>query len=140
MTKQSDSSALIVNGRMTLLNGPTFLITLFVLVSAIESSGDLRPGEVDLRTVVPIDRVVRPRIGDDFGDHRTGGGIDDIPVRAFERGYIEKGAVRRDGQPVASTLVGVIPEDSVGQEIDADDAAPGWLHRVFLFWRSQRFP
>ena len=104
-TKQSVCRPLTVNGRMRAPNGPTVRAAVWLVVSATVSERRLQAGQIGVLAVEADDRVVRPRVGDDLGDHVAVAGVDDVPVVPLERGEVDHLAVGRDRHPVAAALV-----------------------------------
>ena len=54
-------------------------------------------GKINAGAIRSVNCVVRAGIRRDLGDHFSGLGIDDVPMRAFERGDVKYFSIRRDG-------------------------------------------
>src|ERR1051325_2914089 len=70
--------------------------------------------------VESVDGVVRAGVRDEFLEHLAVGGINDVPMGLLERWQINDFAVRRDGHAVATALVGFIPQDLPGDQVETD--------------------
>ena len=88
--------------------------------------GRIQAGQVDFPAVRADDRVVRARSGRDPRDDLAILRADDVPERAFEAdGRKIRLAVRRDRHPVAASVVGLLPEELLRDQVEAHQLLDG---------------
>ena len=107
-----------MKGRIAAAKGPTSF------EAVVAGVGDPQQRRLQAGQIGPLagkadDRIVSARVGDDLGEHLAAGGVDDVPVRAFQRRQKDLLAVRRDRHPIAAALVSPLPQQLLTGQVQA---------------------